>query len=118
MPSSTAFSLFDLALRVLKGQKCMISFIKSCALGTVVGVGFKLIAPVFSSQSTFEVSTKFAFSLPFSVLPSIVYMQFPIILLQFKKCFSHSNVFFFICPISHTLTRASISVQVPLVRSY
>ena len=52
---------------------------ESCVLGAVTGVGFKLIASQLSSQSAFEVSTKFAFSLPFSVLPSIVYMQFPII---------------------------------------
>ena len=51
--------------------------LKSCVLGAVTGVGFKLIASVLSSQSAFEVGTKFAFSLSFSVLSAIVLCCFP-----------------------------------------
>ena len=50
---------------------------ESCVLGTATGVGFKLIASVLSSQSAFEVGTKFAFSLSFSVLSAIVLCCFP-----------------------------------------
>ena len=50
---------------------------ESCVLGAVTGVGFKLIASVLSSQSAFEVGTKFAFSLSFSVLSAIVLCCFP-----------------------------------------
>ena len=38
---------------------------ESCALGAVTGVGFKLIYPILSSQSVFEVGTKLAFSMCF-----------------------------------------------------
>ena len=95
------WSLLNVVLLVLLGASCTQRTKvydtppESCVLGAVAGVGFKLIASQLSSQSAFEI-TKFAFSLPFSVLPSIVYMQFPIILLQFKKCFSHSKVSFYL----------------------
>ena len=96
LTENTDFQTLQVGARCTQRTKVYDTPPESSVLGVVAGVGFKLIASKLSSQSAFEVSTKFAFSLSFSVLPSIVYMQFPIILLQFKKCFSHSKVFFYL----------------------
>ena len=75
----------------------------------------ELIASVLNSQSEFEAGTKSAFSLHFSVLPSIVLYCFLENCSSLKKCFSHSKMLILCCflyfdPCSRSCPGASCSL--------
>jgi len=85
----------------------------SFVLGSFTEGGFKLIDCFSSWLSVFEVGTKFALSLYFSVLPSIVLCSF----LENCSCLEyvcHTKTVNF-CPASFTLIRVGVAFQVPLV---